>query len=171
MNRRHALGAALLMAASAPTAQTASPAPHPLDPIAHWVGGEWVTTVEPAPGRQVKVIRLYEWSFDRRLIIGRSFAEAPDGRRRQTRETVFSWNADAKRIEFVDHHDTGGHGLGFVEARDGDLFLDVPRIVGDSHPTWRAWIRESADAQQLRVEAWVDGAWKPYGNFPYRRVR
>lgn len=151
-------------------AQPAAPA-NPLDPIAHWVGGEWVMTVEPTPGRQVKVIRRYEWSFDRRLIIGRSFGEAPDGRRRQSRETVFWWNADAKRIEFADHLDTGGHGLGHVEPRDGGLYMEVPRIVGGTHPTWRAWIQEGDDAQQLRVEAWVDGAWKPYGEFPYRRVR
>jgi hypothetical protein len=149
----------------------AQTAPNPLEPIAHWVGGEWVTTVEVAPGRQIKVIRRYEWSFDRRLMIGRSFGEAPDGRRRQTRETVFVWNAEAKRIEFSDHIDTGGHGLGFVEARDGGLYMEVPRMVGGSHPTWRAWLKEAGDEQQLRVEALIDGAWKEYGNFPYKRVR
>lgn len=151
---------------------SAQAAPNPLEPIAHWVGGEWVTTIEPAPGRQIKLIRRYEWSFDRRLLIGRSLAETSDGRRRQTRETVFSWNADTRRIEFADHHDTGGHGLGWIEARNGGFYMEAPRIVGGgAHPTWRAWVKEAGDEQQLRVEAWVDGAWKEYGNFLYKRVR
>lgn len=39
-----------------------TPAPNPLDPIAHWVGGEWVSTSAPTGGRKVTLLRTYEWS-------------------------------------------------------------------------------------------------------------
>jgi len=161
---------ALLLATCSAAAQQAPAAPNPLEPIAHWVGGEWVATVEAAPGRQIKLIRRYEWSFDRRLIVGRSYGEAPDGRRRQTRETVFAWNADTKRIEFTDHIDLGGHGLGYIEPRDGGLYMEA-RIVGSPHPPWRAWVNETGDDQALRAEGLRDGRWETYGNFAYKRVR
>lgn len=161
---------AWLLASTLAAAQALSPAPNPLEPIAHWVGGEWVATVEVAPGRTLKLVRRYEWSFDRRLIVGRSYGEAPGGARRQTRETVYTWNADAKRIEFTDHIDLGGHGLGFIEARDGGLYMEARSGAG-AHPPWRGWIRESGDEQQLRVEFLQDGRWKDYGSFAYQRVR
>lgn len=150
----------------------AQPAPNrapELAPIAHWVGGQWEGTFE-AGGRKFTVVRTYEWSFDGRMIVGRSFAQR-DGKLVQTRETPFFWNPESRRIEFIDFLDNGGYGAGMLTARDGQLFMDV-RIVGNpSHPSWRAWIREEPDAQVIRVEALRDGQWGDFGTYPYRRLR
>lgn len=148
----------------------ADPATDPLAPLAHWVGGRWVAEVDLGNGRRMKLVRSYAWSFDRRLLIGRSFGER-DGKSMQTRETVYFWNADSRRIEFTDFIDEGGFGSGHVERRDGQLLLEA-KIVGNSkHPSWRAWMREGEDTQALRVEALRDGQWVDYGTFPYRRER
>lgn len=148
-------------------AQASTPPPNPLAPIAHWVGGEWAGEFDAGSGRKFTLVRRYEWSFDKRLLIGRSFGEV-DGKRRQSRETVFFWNPDTRRIEFTDFIDQGGHGQGWLEVRDGQIYMDV-KIVGSPHPVWRAWIRESGDEQVIRVEAVKDGQWGPFGSFAYKR--
>jgi hypothetical protein len=149
-------------------AQTAADA---LAPLAHWVGGQWVATVKTSGGEELRLIRSYEWSFDRRVLIGRSFGER-GGKRVQSRYTLYLWNPETKRIEFTDVLDQGGFGLGFVEMRDGGLYLEA-RIVGnDGHPNWRAWISGAADgAESFRIEADQKGAWAPFGTWVYRRER
>lgn len=146
-------------------------AANPMQPLAHWVGGEWVGEFDGPGGQRYKIVRDYRWSFDQRLIVGRSWGEA-GGRRRQTRETVFFWNADSGRIEFIDHLDQGGgHGLGHIELRDGRIHMQV-RIVGNrQHPDWRATIVENGDEQEIRVEGLRDGQWADMGGYRYRRVR
>jgi hypothetical protein len=141
----------------------------PWAPLAHWVGGQWVATLKTQNGDEIRVIRSYEWMFDRRALIGRSFGERA-GKRVQTRFTLFVWNAEAKRIEFTDVIDQGGFGNGFVEARDGGLYMEA-RIVGnDQHPHWRAWVTREADgAESFRIEAEQKGAWAPFGTWVYRR--
>jgi hypothetical protein len=140
-----------------------------LAPIAHWIGGQWEGTFESG-GRKFTVVRTYEWSFDGRMIVGRSFARR-DGKLVQTRETPFFWNPESKRIEFIDFLDNGGHGAGVLTARDGQFFMDV-RIFGNpAHPSWRATIREEPDAQLIHVEALRDGKWVDFGTYPYRRQR
>lgn len=156
-----------LLAAPPALAQTAAPAANPLAPLAHWVGADWVGSLEIGSGRKMTLIRRYEWSFDRRLLIGRSFGEV-DGQRRQSRETVFFWNADTKRIEFTDFIDQGGFGNGWLEVRDGQIFMDV-KVVGGKHPSWRAWIKESGDEQVIRVEAEREGRFVDFGTYPYQR--
>lgn len=161
-----------LVLAPAARAQAAAPAtPDPLAPLAHWVGGEWRGSFDLAGGRKLTLVRDYHWSFDRRLLIGRSFGEV-DGKRRQSRETVFFWNPATRRIEFHDFLDQGGgYGAGVVEVKDGVVHMDV-KIIGDpKHPDWRARIRETGDEQVIEVEALKDGQWGPYGNFPYKRQR
>jgi hypothetical protein len=172
ITRRHLLPALALIlgAASAAFAQPAGTPPSPLAPIAHWVGGQWVGLLQSPSGKSVTLIRTYEWSFDKRLVIGRSFGEV-DGQRRQSRETVYAWNPDTKRIEFTDFIDNGGWGAGFVEPRDGKLYMEA-RVVGNpGHPSWRAWIEENGDKQVIRVEAQKDGQWVPFGTFPYEHRR
>lgn len=141
----------------------------PLAPLAHWVGGEWVGHFDAGNGRRFTTIRRYEWAFDGRLLIGRSYGER-DGKRVQTRETIYHWNPESKRIEFEDHIDGGGHGAGFVEPRDGALYMEA-RIVGNpKHPAWRAVVQDDgADAQTIKVQALRDGAWGDFGSYPYRR--
>lgn len=168
--RRHLL-LLLGLAAAAARAQAPAPAAHPLDPIAHWVGGEWVGEFDAPGGGTFKVIRDYHWSFDRRVLVGRSWAESK-GERRQTRETHFYWNPEARRIEFIDHLDqAGGQGLGTVELREGQIFMNV-RVVGNPrHPSWRGWLTEKGDEQEIRVEALRDTTWGPMGTYRCRRVR
>jgi hypothetical protein len=141
----------------------------PLAPLADWVGGRWVAEVD-AGGRKLKIVRTYEWSFDKRLLVGRSFGER-DGQPVQTRETVFFWNPEAKRIEFTDFIDNGGFGAGSVEPRDGELYMDVTVHGNPKHPSWRAWLRAGADTQVIRVEALREGKWVDFGTYPYRRER
>jgi hypothetical protein len=126
------LGAVLGMPLAAQTPPTVAP----LAPLAHWVG-EWVGSFEIGSGRKMTLIRSYEWSFDKRLLIGRSFAEV-NGRRVQSRETVYFWNADSARIEFTDFIDQGGFGAGSLEPRDGKLYMEAKVIGNPQHPSWRA---------------------------------
>ena len=176
MTRRIVLiAAAALVAGCAhyPGANSATPpasarAPE-LEPIAHWVGGQWEGTFESG-GRKFTVVRTYEWSFDGRMIVGRSFARR-DGKLVQTRETPFFWNPESKRIEFIDFLDNGGYGAGVLTAREGQLFMDVKIVGNPNHPPWRASIREEPDAQVIRVEALRDGQWGDFGTYPYRRLR
>ena len=140
-----------------------------LAPIAHWVGGRWEGTFESG-GKTFTVVRTYDWSFDGRVIIGRSFARR-DGNLVQTRETPFYWNPESRRIEFVDFLDNGGYGAGTLVARDGRLFMDVKVIGNPGHPSWRASIREEPDAQVIHVEASSGGNWVDFGTYPYRRLR
>ena len=159
---------ALLLAFGA-TARAQETKPDPLAPLAHWIGGQWVTTLKSPNGEEIRTIRSYEWSLDRRVLIGRSFGERA-GKRVQTRYTLFVWNPDSRRIEFTDVIDQGGFGSGFVEPRDGGLYMEA-RIVGnDKHPHWRAWItRESDGGESFRIEAESRGAWAPFGTWVYRR--
>ncbi len=154
--------------APAPSAPAAAVAAE-LAPIAHWVGGRWEGTFE-AGGRKFTLVRTYEQSFDGRLIVGRSFAER-DGRLVQLRETPYYWNPETKRIEFVDFLDNGGFGAGVLEARGGELRMDVNVVGNPGHPSWRATVRGDADAHVIRVEALRDGRWVDFGTFAYRRVR
>lgn len=156
-------GMLLTLAAQAQTAADA------WAPLAHWVGGQWVATVKTPGGEELRLIRSYEWSFDKRVLIGRSFGER-GGQRVQSRYTLFLWNPETKRIEFTDVLDQGGFGLGFVEQRDGGLYLQA-RIVGnDGHPHWRAQVSRAADgAESFRIEAEQKGVWAPFGTWVYRR--
>lgn len=176
MNRRQAcLGllatAALGAGARAVHAQTSSAAA-PLDLLADWVGGKWVYVIEQPNAPRVTLTRVYQWSFDRRVLIGRSFGER-EGKTVQTREALFFWNADLRRIEMIDHIDTGGYGAGFIEAREsphGQLYMEA-RIVGNAkHPDWRAWMKASATEQTIKVEARKGDAWTDFGTWPYKRV-
>jgi hypothetical protein len=167
---RRALQALLLFVLGAAASAAAQEAkPEPLAPLAHWVGGQWVNTVKAASGEEVRVVRSYEWSLDRRVLIGRSFGER-GGRRVQTRHTLFLWNPEARRIEFTDAMAEGGFGTGFVEVRDGGIYMEA-RITGnDRHPNWRAWVTSEADgAESFRIEAERQGEWAPFGTWTYRR--
>lgn len=161
-------------APAAPAASQAPASPSPsaqLAPLAHWVGGEWRGSIDAPGGRRVTLVRTYEWSFDRRLLIGRSFGEV-EGRRRQSRETVYFWNPETRRIEFHDFLDqAGGYGAGTLEVRDGVIHMDVKIVGNPGHPPWRAQIREQGDEQTIQVEALKDGQWAPFGTFPYKRQR
>jgi hypothetical protein len=162
-----ALLASLLTAATPAGAQEAKP--DPLAPLAHWVGGQWVNTVKASNGEEVRIVRAYEWSLDRRVLVGRSFGER-GGRRVQTRHTLFLWNPASNRIEFTDVMAEGGFGAGFVEVRDGGIYMEA-RITGnDRHPNWRAWVTPGADgAESFRIEAERQGEWAPFGTWAYRR--
>ena len=151
-------------AQSAPTA-----ADNPLAPLASWVGGRWVGEFGP-DGRKFKLIRAYEWSFDKRLLIGRSFGEA-GGKTVQSRETVYFWNPEKKRIEFTDFIDKGGFGAGFIERRDGKIYMETQVIGNPEHPSWRSSIDETADSQVIKVEALKDGKWADFGTYPYKREK
>jgi hypothetical protein len=169
MNRLlHRLLAFLLLVSASAGAQMPAAA-DPFAPIAHWVGGQWVASLKTQNGDEIRLIRSYEWTFDRRALIGRSFGERA-GKRVQTRFTLFVWNPEAKRIEFTDLIDQGGYGSGFVEAREGGLYMEA-RIVGnDKHPPWRAWVSTDADgAESFRIEAEQKGAWTSFGTWVYRR--
>lgn len=159
--------AAAAPATAAHTAAAPLPVPQ-LAPLAHWVGGRWVGTFE-AGGRKVTLTRLYAWSFDRRLIIGKSLGER-DGKTVQSRETVFFWNPETKRVEFIDFLDaSGGYGHGWLESRDGQIYMDVKVIGNAGHPSWRAWIKEATDQQVIRVEALREGKWVDFGTSAYQR--
>lgn len=163
------VAAVLLLALLAICGSARSQDADPFAPLAHWVGGQWVHTASTKEGEEIRIIRAYEWSFDRRVLIGRSFGERA-GKRVQTRYTLFVWNPQTKRIEFTDVLDQGGFGAGFVEPRDGQLYMEA-RIVGnDRHPNWRAWVtREPDGAESFRIEAERGGAWAPFGTWVYRR--
>jgi len=155
-----------VLLALAARAQTAAEA---FAPLAHWVGGQWVATIKSPNGDELRLIRSYEWSFDKRVLIGRSYGERA-GKRVQSRLTIFLWNPETKRVEFTDVLDQGGFGQGFVDVRDGGLYMQA-RIVGnDGHPHWRAWVSRAADgAESFRIEAEQKGAWAPFGTWVYRR--
>jgi hypothetical protein len=152
------------------SATTDAAAGHPmLKPLAHWVGGRWVGAFESG-GRRFTLVRTYNWSFDGRTLIGRSFGER-DGKLVQSRETIYFFNPDTKRIEFSDYIDSGGVGLGWLEVRDGQIYMDVKVVGNAGHPPWRAWIKDDADSQVIKVEALRDGKWIDFGTYPYRRER
>jgi hypothetical protein len=156
--------------AAAPPAGAAAVQPSPaLAPLAHWAGSRYVGSFESG-GRKFTLTRTYAWSFDGRTLIGKSFGER-DGKPVQSRETVYYWNAETKRIEFLDFIDTGGYGLGWLEPRDGQIYMDVKVVGNPAHPSWRAWIRDDSDAQVIRVEALRDGKWTDFGTYPYTRHR
>lgn len=171
---RRFLAFALALAAlvGAARAQPIGTAPfQPLQPLAHWVGGEWVGEFDGPGGRKLKVVRSYQWSFDNRLLVGRSWNET-DGRRVQSRETVYYWNPESRRIEFHDHLDqAGGHGHGYIELRDGQIYMNVHVVGSRVHPDWRAWIKESGDDQEIRVDTLRDDKWGTLGTYKYRHVR
>lgn len=165
----------LCLAAALPALAFAQAPPEsPLARLASWVGGDWVAQVDLPDGRKFKVVRRYEWGFEGRLLIGRSFGEV-GGQRRQSRETIYFWNAAAQRVEFHDYLDKGGaHGTGRIDWRDGVLHMEAD-IVGapatGGHPPWRATMQETPDQQVIHVEALADGRWSDYGRFTYRRER
>lgn len=87
------------------------------------MGGEWIGQFELPGGRKLTLVRTYQWSFDQRLLIGRSFGEV-DGRRRQSREAHYFWNPATQRIEFHDFLDQGGgYGAGVIELRGGAIHM------------------------------------------------
>jgi hypothetical protein len=173
--RSLSLVAALLLAAcaqlpapdSAPAAAAVTPSPA-LAPLAHWAGGRWVGTFETG-GKRFTLTRSYAWSFDGRVLVGKSFGER-DGKQVQSRETVYYWNPETHRIELTDYIDTGGYGLGWLEPRDGQIYMDVKIVGNPSHPAWRAWIKDDKETQVIRVEALRDGKWVDFGTYPYRRA-
>ena len=174
MNRRHACLGILATAALAAGTQRAAraqsaPAAAPLDLLADWVGGRWVYVIEKPDAPRVTLSRVYQWSFDRRVLIGRSFAER-DGKTVQTREANFFWNADARRIEMIDHLDSGGYGAGWVEARDGQIYMEAGIIGNAKHPDWRAWMSATREAQTIKIEVRSADRWSDFGTWPYQRV-
>lgn len=169
MHRRFALMALAMFLFAGTVRAQGGAAANPLALLAHWVGGQWVATFKTPKGDEVRTIRSYEWSFDHRVLIGRSFGER-GSQRVQTRYTLFLRNPESKRIEFTDVIDQGGYGAGFVEARDDAIYMEA-RIVGnDKHPHERAWITREADGREsFRIEAEQKGAWAPFGTWVYRR--
>lgn len=133
------------------------------------IGGQWKGTFEAPSGEQVTLARTYEWSFDERLIIGKSFAYR-EGRPIQTRQTIFAWDDRAKQIIFWDFMEAGGYGEGFVEVREEDIYMEA-RIVGSDHPNWRlVLIQEDDQHQTIRVEIPEQGEWVDAGTFRYARL-
>jgi hypothetical protein len=166
-----ALACLLAVAAAAGAQAQSAAAAASLEALASWVGGRWVAQFDTPDGRKFTVARTYQWTFDRRLLLGRSWADG-EAKTRQTRETLFWWNPDTKRIEFQDFIDQGGYGVGFLEQRDGAWFMQA-RIVGNpKHPHWRAWLTESADRkkQTIRVQAEQGDKWVEFGVFEYNRM-
>lgn len=169
---------ALLMVACAQTAApptrttAATDAPLPVPQLAlleHWVGGRRVGEVE-AGGRKFIWVRTYEWTFDRRMVVGRSFA-LRDGKLMQSRETPYFRNVSTKRVEFHDFIDNDGQGAGGMERRDGQLYMEA-RIVGNpKHPPWRAWIRKEPAAHVIRMKADNSGKQIDFGICPYKGER
>lgn len=169
-----ALGAALVAfsCAAAAFAQE-TPAANPLSILDSWVGGRWVLTLERPDGTKTTVTRTYEWAFDRRVLRGRSDGER-GGKPHQARETIYFWNPQTKRIEFLDFIDDGGFGNGWLERRDGAIYMEAKIVGNRKHPDWRAWVGEDAGGsrQSIRVESRLpNGEWKSLGTFDYRRER
>lgn len=150
-------------------AQQPGTAGDPWAPLAHWVGGQWVATIKAPNGEEIRLIRSYEWSFDRRVLIGRSYGERA-GKRMQTRFTLYVFNPENRRVEFTDVIDQGGFGRGFVEMRDGRLYLQAQIVGNERHPAWRAWVTTEADGtESFRIDAESKDEWAPFGTWVYRR--
>ncbi len=74
MNRAFRRGWLIALAVLVAPARSREVAVGPLAPTAHWVGGQWVTTFKTPKGEEIRTIRSYEWSFDGRVMFGRSLA-------------------------------------------------------------------------------------------------
>jgi len=153
-----------------PLTDPAMPSSSSLQPLAFLVGGRWAGTFEAPDGTARRLVRTYEWSFGRRLLVGKSFRIENEGVV-QTRETIFAWSDEAGRIVFWDFIDAGGYGEGFVDVRGDALYMEA-RILGSEHPDWRLLLtHEHEDRHTIRVEVPGPEGWVDAGAFTYVREK
>lgn len=116
--------------------------------------------------------QCYEWQFGRYLRGAIEItAKGKDGSpRKLAGDSVFGWDAKARRIRYSNWADVGNlvHGEAYYE---GELlrFLDVKSR--DEEPRTRStWRRIDADSFEVTRERRDDGGWKAEFSVTYRRA-
>ena len=140
-----------------------------LQPLDFLTGGKWVGEFDLPNGQILHQERTYEWSLDNQLIIGKTFRIEGEIRR-QTRQVIFTWNADRKMIEFWDFIDTGGYGKGIVKVTGRDSLYMEAEIVGSPHVDWKAdFINKDGKEFVSKVRIPQNGEWVDAGTFVFRK--
>lgn len=141
---------------------------NPLDPLGFLIGGTWVVEYELPDGTTIHQERNYQWSFDKQLIIGKTFRVAKESKK-QTRLVIFSWNSDKQIIEFWDFIDSGGYGKGIVNVKNDTLYMEAD-IIGSNHVNWKAnFINKNGKEFVSEVQVEDDEEWKDAGTFVFRK--
>lgn len=157
----------LLLIAAAPAGYIQSQ--HQLQPLEFLTGGVWVGEFDLPNGQTIRQERTYEWSLNNQLIIGKTFRIEGDVRR-QTREVVFTWNADREVIEFWDFIDSGGYGKGIVKETGRDSLYMEAVIVGSRHVDWKAdFINKGGKEFVSSVKIQQRGRWVDAGTFVFNK--
>lgn len=142
---------------------------NPLEPLDFLTGGVWVGEYDLPNGETIQQERTYEWSLNKKLIIGKTIRVSDDSRK-QTRKVVFTWNADKQVIEFWDFIDTGGYGIGIVKATGQDTLYMEAEIIGSKHIDWRAdFINKDGKKFVSKVQVPQEGEWVDAGTFVFYR--
>jgi hypothetical protein len=153
----HWLAGALLLGLLPHPPQAARSAPDALAPLAFVVGSCWKGTFPD--GRKTDE-HCYEWVFDRKFIRDRHVVEG-DGQPPYRGETIFGWDAAAKRTGYWYWSSEGFVLTGAVETRDGRIIFPSRMTGPDGEMELEArWTRRGPDAYYVEQRRRTAQGWQ-----------
>jgi hypothetical protein len=158
-----------LTALAAYTALTSFPLPQrnapDFRPLEFLVGDCWIGTFPD--GKQTDE-HCFEWVYDRKFIRDRHVVR--NGQAPYAGETLYGWDARAKRLAFWYFNSEGDVILGTVEYQ-ADSIVFPTRYETDKGPVdlRAAWTRTGADSYRVAQSQREGEAWKPLWGMELRR--
>lgn len=156
----------LLLVASLVSALAQAPPPSPFKPIEFAVGSCWTGAFPD--GKQTDE-HCFEWVFDKAFVRDRHVVR---GGTPYQGETLYSWDASAKRLVFSYWNSAGQVMPGTVEETPaGVVFLQ--RLAGGNGPEEirAVWTRTGADGYTVAVSQRSSGAWTPMWTMEFKRKK
>ncbi len=169
--RLFVLGHFALGAIAAPHAQAPPSSPKAaLSVLAPLVGGDWRAAL---PGGPLTDTQHFESMFDGMFIRNTHHVDTADGKTVYTGETVYGWDARARRIVWWYWNETGGYLTGTVVVNaDGSLLIE-----GENHgpvdqlDRTRQTIRIGATSWTMETSQQQGGQWTAPVTRTYQKVK
>jgi hypothetical protein len=105
-----------------------------LQPLARYVGGQWVVHGKWNNGPQLHAREIHELSLDGRIIRSRTFVTKDDGTEYQRYESINFWHPKKKQLMFHSYAFNGAIDEGLIEPQSDGSLLYPPAIGDDGKP-------------------------------------
>jgi hypothetical protein len=161
------IGLTALAAWSALTLYPATQAKTPdFRPMEFLVGSCWVGTF---PDGKATDQHCFEWVFDRKFIRDRHVVQ--NGKAPYEGETIYGWDAQAKRLGFWYWNSQGDVMIGAVEYHPDSIVFPVRMETEKGPMEIRAiWTRTGPDSYRVEQAMRAGDAWKPLWAMQLKRT-
>lgn len=155
----------VLWSSAVPSPQ-ASAVREPLAPLAFLVGSCWTGTF---PDGKATDTHCFESMYDGHFIRDRHIVK---GGKPYQGETIYGWDARAKKIVFTYWNSDGGISTGSAEPAAGEIvFPETHALQGGGQMTIKTvWSKTGTDAYDVYAAQLKDGQWREMWRMTMRRT-